>query len=110
MELKTTEVINKIARIDSEVLSKILLRLYEATYSLYCELDDVEELEWEETLKKLDLKDSEFFIKLLLEHLGFSKDDEIADGIITKYVDSTETNRMIAMKKELMEWAIEIEE
>lgn len=108
LEMKTVETINKISRIDTELLPKMLLRFYEATFSLYCSIDCDEEREWNVLLNGLNLKDSTFFINRLLEHLGFPENDEIADGYISNYVDSTEPNRMNILKKELIEWAIEI--
>lgn len=109
VEMKTVEIINNIAKIDSEVLPRMLLRFYEATFSFYCDIEDCSEAEWENILNELGMKDSDFFIKRLLEHLGFPKNDEIADGYITDYIDSTEPNRMDLLKKELIEWAIESE-
>lgn len=109
MEMKTMEVINKIAKIDSDLLPRVLLRFYEATFSLYCSIEGETETEWESIMSELGLKDSEFFVEQLLEYLGFPKGDEIADGYITDYIDSTELNRIEILKKELIEWAIESE-
>lgn len=109
MEMKTIEIINKVAKIDSELLPRILLGFYESTFSLYCSIEEEKETEWENIIRELGLKDSNFFVKQLLEYLGFPKDDEIADGYITDYVDSSELNRMEILKKELIEWAIEME-
>lgn len=109
MEMTTTKIIDRIAKIDSELLPRMLLTFYDASFGLYCDIGDGMEGEWESTISKLGLKDSHFFVEQLLTYLGFPEDDEIADGYITDYVGSEETNRMGILKKELIEWAIESE-
>lgn len=110
MENKTIEIINNISKIDSETLPIMLLGFYDATYGLYRSFSFDNDSEWDSVIEELDLKDIDFFIKRLLEYLGFLLDDEIADDIITDYTSSTEGNRMFVLKKRLIEWAIELEE
>ncbi|WP_163971819.1 hypothetical protein [Oceanobacillus halotolerans] len=111
MDIKTIEKLNNISNMDSELLPRMLLQFYNASFNLYCALPDGTEREWEEILDELDLKDSTFFIKRLLDYLGFSRDDEVTEDIITDYcVDADGDKDINALKKELIERALKLEE
>lgn len=107
MELKTVEIINKICRLDSEVLPTVLLKQYETIVWLYSRFDNQEELN--ECLKSLGLIKFVDVNELLL-YLGFSNEDKIASDIICNYFSLEDENRMGILKKQLIEWAIKLED
>ncbi|MGG3926876.1 hypothetical protein ABET51_12835 [Metabacillus fastidiosus] len=106
MEQKTAEIINKICKLDSEVLPIVLMKHYEIKAWLYDKFDDVGDLE--RSLEELGLNKVNYREKLLL-YCGFPPDDEIADDFIYDYCFSEGTDRMDVLKKQLIEWAIETE-
>ncbi|PWW20228.1 hypothetical protein DFO73_11642 [Cytobacillus oceanisediminis] len=105
MEMKTAKIINNISRLDSEVFSVVLLKLYENISNLYDRIE--EESKLENCLVQLGLRSGDEYSKELLKHLGFSEDDEIADEYIYDYCLSTDANRMEVLKKQLIEWIVE---
>lgn len=107
MEQKTVEIINNICKLDSEVLPVVLLKHYETIVWLYRRFGNQEELE--ECFESLRL--SKFTeVKELLLYLGFSSEDKIADDIICNYFSLEDENRMGVLKKQLIEWAIKLED
>lgn len=108
MEMKTVEIINRITRLDSEVLPLVLLKVNDAICWLHHHFNDSEEIE--NCLENLGLWDkSKSYTKGILDYCGFLPNDETADDYIFDYFWSKDANRLEILKKQLIEWAIELE-
>jgi hypothetical protein len=136
MERKTIEKIKRINKIDTEKLPIVLLSALDLFWSLDRIIDENVDFcknkvpEYSDDNRYIqvvrdwltELGDSistdylnqglgTFFLKELLDYLGFNKDDEIAGDIIDEYCMSPDKNKDInILKKQLIEWAIELEE
>jgi len=135
MEQKTKQRIKKINSLDSDKVSITLLNALEVFWSLDRIIDKntsfykgqiseyvkskkvVEEVkEWLQELGNRISDDylnqgyGHFFSTELLNYLGFDIDDEIADGFIDEYCMSSDKKDINILKKQLLEWAIELEE
>ena len=108
MEQKTAEMINNICKLDSEVLPIVLLKHYETIAWLYHRFAD-DDGELEHCLESLNLNTVIYEIELKV-YMGFETDDEIAGGFIHDYCFSEDEKRLDILKKNLFEWAIELED
>ncbi|MGM0835411.1 MAG: hypothetical protein ACQEV7_04595 [Bacillota bacterium] len=133
MKTKTSQIIKKVNNIDSEIEAITLLKGLELFWTLDRIIDDKvnhftqnidtyyikkkhQITEMKELLTELGNSISNnylntglgmYFSRELLKHLGFEYDD-IVDEIITDYAMSDEKD-MRLLKKQLIEWAIEID-
>ncbi len=108
MEQKTAEMINNICKLDSEVLPVVLLKHYETIAWLSSRFAD-DDRELEHCLESLGLNRVEYKEKLML-YMGFEPDDDMAGDFIYDYCFSEGENRMGLLKKQLIEWAIKLED
>jgi hypothetical protein len=109
MEMKTVQIINNICQLDMDIQAIVLLKLNETISWLYDNIEDDRELE--ECLKRLVRKEESIsYSRGILCYCGFSEEEDTAREYINKYNLSNEANRMDTLKKQLIEWAIKVEE
>ncbi|MBK5444176.1 MULTISPECIES: hypothetical protein [unclassified Peribacillus] len=110
MEIKTINRIERISKIDSEILPLTLLKIYETLTTLYDRFGDSAEIDYLNHLEDLGINSIEMFSEKLLSYCEFETNDEPAQDLIYDYCFSKEENRLDLLKQRMIELAIEFDD